>query len=159
MRYSLLTIGMLVLFGSVIVVQPVLAAHCVAPSVAIDPSHITTPEAANTCVSPSAAVPSAPSTAPSTTPSATALNNPLGVNSVPQLIGNIIKALFGIVGSIALLMFIWGGFTWMTAQGDPKRVQKGKDTLIWAVLGLAVVFGSYALVTLVINALAGSAAP
>ena len=49
-----------------------------------------------------------------------------------------------IVGSIALLMFIWGGIVWMTSQGEKARVEKGQKTLAWAVIGLAVIFVAYA---------------
>lgn len=67
-----------------------------------------------------------------------------------ELIGRIINAVLGIVGSIALAMFIYGGFTWMTAAGGAEKVQKGKDILIWAAIGLVVIFASYALVNFVI---------
>ena len=80
------------------------------------------------------------------------LTNPLGDNNpTPQaLIGRIINAVLSIVGSIALAMFIYGGFTWMTAAGGAEKVQKGKDILIWAAIGLVVIFASYALVNFVI---------
>lgn len=82
--------------------------------------------------------------------------NPLDgkINSdyTPQkFIGNIIKALLGVIGSIALIMFVYGGFMWMTAAGDKNKVTKGMDTMLWAVLGLTVIFSSYALVRFVIE--------
>jgi hypothetical protein len=86
------------------------------------------------------------------------LNNPLGTTSVPTLIGQVINAVLGIVGSIALIMFIYGGITWMTASGNQQSVEKGKNILMWAALGLAVIFLSYALVTFVIEAITKSGA-
>lgn len=79
--------------------------------------------------------------------------NPSGVSSVPVLLGNVLRALFGVLGSIALLMFIYGGFVWLTSGGNPDNIKKGKDTMVWAVLGLAVIFTSYALVAFVIDRL------
>ena len=83
------------------------------------------------------------------------LTNPLGDdNPTPQaLIGRVINATMGLVGSLALAMFIYGGFTWMMASGNDQRVQKGKDILIWATVGLIVIFSSYALVNLVFTGL------
>jgi hypothetical protein len=82
------------------------------------------------------------------------LTNPLpGVTSVPILIGKIISAALGIVGSLALLMFIYGGFTWMLAAGNEQAVTKGKNILTWAAIGMAVIFASYSLVSFVINSL------
>jgi len=72
-------------------------------------------------------------------------------SSVPGLIGRVINAVLGIVGSLALLMFIYGGFTWMLSGGNSSAVEKGKNILIWASLGLVIIFISYALVSFVIN--------
>jgi hypothetical protein len=83
--------------------------------------------------------------------------NPLtGDNtSVPisVLIGRIINGALGFVGSLALVMFIYGGFTWMLAAGNQQRVQKGKEILIWATIGLVVIFTSYAVVKMVLESL------
>jgi hypothetical protein len=76
----------------------------------------------------------------------TCLSNPLSVNSPQALIGNIINSILGVVGSIALIMFIYGGFTWLTSGGSAENVKKGKDIIIWATIGLAVIFLSYGLV-------------
>jgi len=80
------------------------------------------------------------------------LENPLGRISTPQaLIGQIINAALGIVGSLALAMFIYGGFTWMLAAGNSEAVKNGKDILIWASLGLVLIFTAYALTKFVFS--------
>lgn len=81
------------------------------------------------------------------------LPNPLTGTNPQQLIGKVINAILGLVGSIALAMFIWGGFTWMTASGNNEKVQKGKDIIIWAVIGLVVIFSAYALVNFVFTSI------
>lgn len=86
-----------------------------------------------------------------TTAGTVSLNNPLPDTSPQKLIGTVIKAVLGIVGSLALVMFIYGGFMWMTSAGNAEQVQKGKNVLIWAALGLAVIFSAYALVKFVIE--------
>lgn len=82
---------------------------------------------------------------------AVGLDNPLKVNDVPTLIGNVINYVLGIVGSLALVMFIYGGIVWMTAAGNEKSIDKGKNILMWAALGLAVIFLSYALTRFVLQ--------
>lgn len=85
---------------------------------------------------------------------ATELANPLGdIDSPQKLIGKIINAVMGLIGSVTLLMFIYGGFTWMTSAGSSEKVKKGKDILVWAAIGLVVIFSSYALVNLIINSI------
>ena len=86
------------------------------------------------------------------------LSNPLdpfasGNVSVTTIIARLIQALLGITGAVALLMFIWGGFQWLISGGTPEKVKKGKETLTWAVIGLAVIIGAYMLVSTVVSAL------
>jgi len=78
---------------------------------------------------------------------------PLSNITPAQVIGRILSALLGIVGAIALLMFVWGGFQWMTARGNPDAVGKAKKTIVWASLGLVAIFSSYAVLSFVIKAL------
>jgi len=78
---------------------------------------------------------------------------PLSNITIPQLVGRVLNALLGIVGALALLMFVWGGFRWMTAAGNTEQAAKAKKTLVWAALGLVAIFGSYAILSFVTNAL------
>jgi len=84
---------------------------------------------------------------------ATELCNPLPASDIPSLLGNVLRALFAVLGSVALLMFIYGGFVWLTSGGEAEKIQKGKDTMVWAVLGIAIIFASFAIVTFVIDTL------
>lgn len=71
------------------------------------------------------------------------LPNPLGTSSVPIIVGRIIKILSGGAGMIALMMFVYGGFQWLTAGGNAEKIKKGKDIILWSILGLVVMFSSY----------------
>ena len=81
--------------------------------------------------------------------------NPLGNVTIPGLIGKIIKGVVGIVGSLALLLFIFGGFTWMTAGGNEEKVKKAQNILKSAVIGILIIFTSYALLNLLFSILQG----
>jgi len=97
--------------------------------------------------------PGAASTAPGKDNRVT-LKNPLGkgVTSIPAIANNIIRAALGMIGAIALLMFVYGGFLWLTSGGSPDKVKKGKDVMVWAAIGLVIVFTSAALVSFVLGA-------
>ena len=73
--------------------------------------------------------------------------------TIQQIIGSAIKVFLGIVGSVALVMFFYGGYLWLISGGSSDKIKKGKETLIWATIGLVVIFGSGILVRTVINAL------
>ena len=81
------------------------------------------------------------------------LANPLGVTKIPDLIGKIIQGALGVVGSLALLMFIYGGLTWMTSGGNEEKIKKGKQILVWAVFGIVIIFTSYSILNLVFEIL------
>ncbi len=78
----------------------------------------------------------------------------LGNEELTTTIGKLISALLSVLGVIFLLLIVWAGFTWMTAQGDPKKVDKAKDILITSVVGLIILLSAYAISTFVIEQLA-----
>ena len=87
------------------------------------------------------------------------LINPLGEGATtdPRLIiGRIISAILGIIGSISLVIFIYGGWEIMSSMGDSGKIHKGRDTMIYAAIGLIVIFASYAIASYVVNTISGA---
>lgn len=84
------------------------------------------------------------------------LENPLCTTDIPALIGKVLRGLFAIIGTIALIIFIYGGALWMTAFGEESKVKRGWDTMIWGAIGLVVIFGSYVAVDFILKAILGS---
>lgn len=80
--------------------------------------------------------------------------DPTGGGSIPRVIGRIISQIMGVVGGLALLSFVYGGFIWMTSAGNLDKVKRGKSTVVWSVIGLAAVFMAYAVLNLILNAIA-----
>ncbi|MBU0613289.1 pilin [Patescibacteria group bacterium] len=76
------------------------------------------------------------------------LCNPLGSTkmSLIDLWVRILQLMLGAVGLFAVMMFIYGGFVMLTSGGNPDKVKKAKDTLVWATLGLATIVFSGAAV-------------
>ena len=68
--------------------------------------------------------------------------------SIPWLanyITGVYRYAVSIAGLLAGVMFVVGGFYYLTAGGDASRVQKGKQRIIDALIGLILVMGSYVL--------------
>lgn len=91
------------------------------------------------------------------------LDNPIpGLKGVPlsawapTLFGRIIEAFLAAAGVVALIFVIWGGFLWLTSAGNTDKIKKGRDTLLWAILGLAAIFLSYVVLNFVLSVLAGA---
>ncbi len=84
----------------------------------------------------------------------TQLLNPLGeAASIETVVKNATTAALGLTGVLALVAFVYGGLTWMMSYGDSSKIKKGKEMMIWAVLGLFFVFSSYAIVSFVLQAI------
>jgi len=81
------------------------------------------------------------------------LPNPLRETDVAVIIGRIVRMLTGGAGMIAFLMFIYGGFQWLTAAGNPEKIKKGRDILVWSILGLVVMFSAYIITRYIIDAI------
>lgn len=79
--------------------------------------------------------------------------NPAGVTSIQSFIALVIRALLGLVGSFALLMFVYGGFLWLTSRGNHEMIAKGSHTMTWAAAGLVLIFSSYAIVEYIFEVL------
>ncbi|HRH23449.1 MAG TPA: pilin [Candidatus Magasanikbacteria bacterium] len=89
------------------------------------------------------------------------LINPLATSSTPnpkisQIIGNTIQVVMGLVGSITFVVFVYGGVLWLTSAGNSERIQKGLQAMLWAGIGIIVVFSSYAIITLILTTLQAS---
>lgn len=103
--------------------------------------------------------PTSTSTSPGTTeptPAASVeLYNPLGSGvTLASLIGRGIRAVIGVVGAIALLMFIYGGIMWMASGGSEERISTAKNILKNATIGLLLIFFSYTIITIFFDILA-----
>lgn len=55
-----------------------------------------------------------------------------------KIVLNILIDLSVVVGYIAIAMVAWGGYLYMFSRGMPDRAEKGKKTLIAAVIGLLI---------------------
>ena len=79
------------------------------------------------------------------------LPNPLstGTTNVAEIIGIIIKGVLGVVGAVSLFMFFWGASSLQGSMGNPEKVKGGVNTMIWAAVGIFVVFVSYMILNLI----------
>lgn len=86
---------------------------------------------------------------------------PSGVNywatfenaSLTEIIANVISVFLSLLGTIFIILTLYGGFTWMTAQGDEAKIEKAKGTLQTAIIGLIIVVGTYSITYTIFNAL------
>ena len=70
-----------------------------------------------------------------------------------DLVGNItsiINAVIAVLGIVCVVVMIIGGINYMTSSGDAGKVKKGKDTILYGLIGLVICVLAFALVNFVI---------
>lgn len=78
-------------------------------------------------------------------------------NTDPRIIiANIIRVLLGFLGIIAVLLIMYAGWLWTTSAGDESKINKAKQTLTAAIVGLVIILMSFALVSFILNRLLGA---
>jgi hypothetical protein len=60
-------------------------------------------------------------------------------------VGQIINVVFGLFGTIFIVLTVLAGFKYMTARGDGKKTGEALDSIRHAILGLIITSGSYAI--------------
>jgi hypothetical protein len=75
--------------------------------------------------------------------------------TLDERISNFISIFLSLLGVIFLGLMIYGGYNWMTAAGDEQKVDKAKNTIRSAIIGLIIVIAAYAISVFVITRLWG----
>jgi len=77
----------------------------------------------------------------------------LGTTDVRQTVAQIIRVAMGLLGIVAVVIILIGGFKWMTAGGNEEQVGDAKKWIFSGVIGLAIILSAYALASFIINQL------
>ncbi|MFA5093600.1 MAG: hypothetical protein WC543_06675 [Candidatus Omnitrophota bacterium] len=72
------------------------------------------------------------------------------------VVGLVVNAVLSLVGIIFFALTLYAGLRWMTARGDSAAVDKAKDILESAAIGLIIVISAYAIVNFVFTNLIGT---
>ncbi len=73
--------------------------------------------------------------------------------SLYGIVGSVISVALGVVGLIAILLVIFGGFKWMTSGGSEEKVDEAKKILYSGIIGLVIILSAYALSSFVLSTL------
>lgn len=68
-----------------------------------------------------------------------------------KLVGGVAQWLLATIGALALLLVVWGGFTWLTSGGNPEKIKKGKDQILGAAFGMVVLLGAWTFINIIFS--------
>jgi hypothetical protein len=72
------------------------------------------------------------------------IDNPFKSKTIPALVESIIKEILIPIGAVvAVVMIIFSGFLFVTAQGNETQITKAKESLKWALIGSAILLGAW----------------
>jgi cysteine-rich repeat protein len=77
----------------------------------------------------------------------------LGSEDPRIIVANIIRIGLTLLGVVAVVIVLYGGFTWMTAGGDEEKVSRAKRILVNGGIGLVIILLSWTITTFIISAL------
>jgi len=72
---------------------------------------------------------------------------------IGTVVGGVIQAFLTTLGIIFVVLIVFGGFRWMLAGGEEKKVKEALGMMMQGVIGLAIVLGAYAITAFVTGAL------
>jgi hypothetical protein len=78
---------------------------------------------------------------------------PTSTQDIGQGFANAVKLLIGLSGSLAVVFLVVGGIQMVASAGDPKRFAQGRESVIYAVVGLIIAISAFAIVQFVGNRL------
>ncbi|MEK7189898.1 MAG: pilin [Patescibacteria group bacterium] len=77
----------------------------------------------------------------------------LGSKDVRTTVASIINVALGLLGIVAVVIILIGGFEWMTAGGNEEKTGEARNRIFAGIIGLAIILSAYALAQFVINSL------
>ena len=78
-------------------------------------------------------------------------NKNTGETQVNGIIKTIVEVLLTAVGAISIIMIVIGGIMFALSSGDAQKAAKARNTVLYAVVGLAVSLFASAIVNFVFN--------
>lgn len=77
--------------------------------------------------------------------------------TLTQFVANILNVFFGLLGTIFIILLVYGGYVWMTAAGNSEKVEKAQHTIRVAIIGLVIIASAYAITYFIFSRLPDSA--
>jgi len=77
----------------------------------------------------------------------------LSVTDYTVLVAKMIAIFISIVGGLFVILFIWGGISWMMAGGSQDKINKAKNVLTYATIGVFICIAAYSIASLISTAI------
>jgi hypothetical protein len=79
-----------------------------------------------------------------------------GLTSSSGKITVLVNYAIGLSALVAVILFIFSGYMYITSAGDPDKVDRAGKTITGTIIGMAIVFLAAILVKFLVNTLSGA---
>ncbi len=77
-----------------------------------------------------------------------------GIINIKELVGKSLTVVLGVMGSVALAAFVFGGYMFLTSAGNDEKVRTGTNAILYSTIGLFIIFGAYAILNTILKGVA-----
>ena len=85
------------------------------------------------------------------------------MSNVPPALASLIKGidkyvinpLIVLAFAVAMVVFLWGVFNYVKGAGDVKARETGRNHILWSLVGMAIMFSVFGLMTIISNTVGG----
>jgi len=74
-----------------------------------------------------------------------------GIETLEKIVQNAAVILFIFAIIFALFMLVYSGWQWMTSAGDKQKITQVKQRIIYAIIGLILIFLAFMIINLLSN--------
>ena len=78
--------------------------------------------------------------------------NGTSTTNLQTYVQTIINVLLSLIGVVAVIMLIYGGFRYVLSGGNEKSTKDARDTILFAIIGIVVAVLAFAIVNFVLGA-------
>ena len=71
-------------------------------------------------------------------------------NMIKQILGTL-NVFIVLLFSLVTIYFIWGVITYVRAAGDEEAIKKGKQHMIWGIIGMAIMSGAFGIINIIVK--------
>ena len=75
--------------------------------------------------------------------------------SIDNIVGNIVDKIWVVFAALAVILFVWAGVTFLTANGAPEKIQQARTAALWGVVGVVVMILAFSIFSIA-NSILGS---
>lgn len=73
------------------------------------------------------------------------------VAATPETLRNVLAVVFGVIAMVAVIYIVVAGLQFIISQGDPQKIAKARQTILFAIIGLVIAVSAEAIVIFVLG--------